>query len=830
MARIVLLLTVVFSLFSYADDEDFVPSEEVIPGTISYNNITEVRNFILMASEYDPELLQMVADIDGQLKEKDIHWHDTKDIFGEYNAEGRTYRTTRQSFRADRILPKRPLILFQSDARDMAAGTQLLNVVVHEYYHYKDYSDAYGAGTSPENSAYQRGYQTMLNMFWHFMLSEALVDEGKSPILGDLWKARLRAYAIELSRELNSYLQDEYGPLQRFAAPLAFKACVRDLERQEMARVLRDFHELLGKKGTIAEHLDALEKTARFKYATDLANASCITSISESGTLQNTSPVGYGGPRKALAMFSVNLPAGHKLTIEKLSGGNDIFIDAGEEEVGTPVKKFVKKGGVYAWETKRTISFEKEGRKVIIVSQRNDIDQSVNFNLKFTGVYTNANNQDVEYDLLSQPVSNTEIAQFGYHPIYEARVSILFSDRSLGMPQEFFRQEAIEFMALEKDFLKISMPQVDNRYGRLYFVRDTPSLPTLPELELVTTFYAWINEIGYTVPKAGRYLFVIYRNTDFEDNTRFTASIQVSRNGATPPTTFQARRLNIAENADYGFHPPSYETTTVNYRKTAPQGFFGHFSYQAMLDLDVMPNDFIDFEDLAEDLNRTIYLVKLENNDLVRIGTLYPWMGSNRFRIEANTKHFLVFGSSELSEDASSQVKMRRWRYSKKGPSEAKIKWLTPAEQAAFGYFPQRTIDLTGTLTAESPKNFVNKDAFFKLYEVNVTNDKVRMILRSPAPTFQRRFMIYKVDEALFSAGQKSLKMVSYIYPWHNEMNTKFEASGRYILALEAYNANLMGSMPFRIYLSQIGMDPQGISIKELSNSEMMELRFRPIE
>jgi hypothetical protein len=74
-------LTLLVAISGFADDEEFIPSVEVIPGTITYNNMTEVRNFLLEASQYNSELMDIALAIQTQLDEILVesarqNWHE----------------------------------------------------------------------------------------------------------------------------------------------------------------------------------------------------------------------------------------------------------------------------------------------------------------------------------------------------------------------------------------------------------------------------------------------------------------------------------------------------------------------------------------------------------------------------------------------------------------------------------------------------------------------------------------------------------------------------------------------------------------------------------
>lgn len=812
------------------DPEELIPSDEVVEGTIAHHNIIEVRNFLLRASEYDDGAMPIAMIIQKQLEDKDIHVHDTKDIFGEYNAEARTYRTTRQSFRADRILPERTLDLYAQSGRDFAAGFRLINVVVHEAQHYKDYNSL-PIGTSPELQAYQRGYQTLLDFYWHYLLAEALVAEQRNTIEKDPSRIRLAVFAIEFARELNSYLVDEYGELGTFKAPQAFKGCVRDLSRREIALMLRDFSNLLSNSGKVTESLEILEKKMRYSYPPNQPTTSCLTTIVDSGQLNMNLPVGFSGPRNAQVIYTVNLPAKHTLVVTKEQAGADIQAHMGEVFVENGLNKLKTFGYLYSWQDSGAAYFENGGVKHIIMSTTSEVIGPINYSLKFKARFVNENNQTIEFDIGSNLLTVAQNAEFGFYPIHEAFSPVLFSNRSVGSANGLSRHEGIEFEAQSGDYLRLNLPAFEGgetRDATLYRVLDTVDEKGLPTLQNVLTIWDWIQVANYQFTDTGKYLILISRRNDYVDNLRFNFGFQLSRNGTTPPTAVRFRRLNLTDLAGYGFHPPSVETAEVKYLSRNASGYFGHFKFQSILKLDTKIGDRIQFDDLGDGLNRTVHLARLENNQFFYEQTVYSWYSQTTFHITKAEPYYLIFGyNDELNEDATSTVQLMRWRHSKVGPTEARIGFMSNDDQVQFGFFPIRRDKLVFNLDANSPVSFFYTGHHFRLYEITIPTNNSRFHLNSPVPRLARRFVLYKVDEAAFQAGQNSLESVAYTWPWYDTLDFQPPEAGRYILLVEAEHKDIVGDVPVMMTWSQIGQTPKDIVMRAMTAAEMNNQAYR---
>jgi hypothetical protein len=816
-------------------DEDpapFIPSlDEVVirSDTPAWDNTIEVRDFLAAADQNTT-----ATAITARLNAGAMYYHSKKDIFGVDNADGRTYRRGRplgisphpyiwQSFRSNYVRPGRRFRILGGNINEFKAGISYMLVLTHEMQHYADY--AANRLTSSENPTYYSNYLQMMQIFRNYVLPNYIRLEETDPQNAALWKQRVVAYLQILSQEMRTYLVEDYGELGTFPPLLTHDRSVGNLTRQQTVEYMNLLTCAIERGTRWSEIWQAFDRKVAFQYPLILGSSSLLLRSPEVGRLSHQMPVGYAGPRRIHTLYEFDVATEDRLILNKTAGEIHIAFALHNVISGQALELANAVHHIYSWSSTGTYTFARPGKRYLVVYEVGENANPVQFGFQLIRVCRDEEGNETRHNVQPYALGLPENAHLGYHPIAEYVPSLLFSENSMGTTDGFDRQEALEFEAQEGDYLRMTVPQVDNRVVRLFRVEDASS-DELPRLHLVAFLYAYHPSADYRVEQTGKYLLVVFRDSSIETNQRLDLNLQFSRNGQTGPDTIQIRTLTQEDYARYGFHPPSLDRITVSFRENSPVGYFSAYRQQMMLDLDTRRGDRIRLLDMASNEGRTLEVVKVVAGNLVFVGRIYPWHDNTQFQAEDDARHLLIVSNAQdFTFRRDTFLQMRRWRHSRGGPQEARLRWLATEEQAAFGYFPIRVLDVRGTLNHDSPTGFVSRNRHFQNYEFRVAAN-VRMHWVSEQPPINRRFILSRVDEPLFNQGQPCLHPVLRTFRWSNSF-TKDLTPGRYVLTLEADEAGTTGEVPFRISFSQNGVSPAAIDLVPMANADMLDPRFR---
>ncbi len=798
-------------------------------GTLERGNLEQVLD--LLESTPSPEATQIAWRIRKTLDtaDNDLGVHDTKDYFGEFNAEGRTFRWMETTIRADRALPNYAFDMTSANMKDYRKGLALMNVMVHEMYHYEDYVNNGGIGSSPENKTYPRGHKLMYTVLNFKVFKDYLIALKNGEGTVQLKRNRALVYMQTLSKELRSYNESDHGAyVKKDFNPLhRGNTCWRPLNRIEAANYLIHTRLLINDNSkTYKQVIDGLENLINYKYPGKIGKE-CVKDSPQVGLLNNQDPVGRQGPLIHQKMYRLRMNSSkHRLVLEKTSSHKKFNVEIFSlNGMARGVKTLKYEGILYSFYDRYDYTVGNLGEKILILSG----DISLPTGLNAFAYYYDDDNKKISYNVGLTPISDASQSDYGYHPIYEKNFELIFDNHSVSARASDHRFEAIEFLAKQNDYIHVSIPQLDSRNGTLMRLTGKMDARGVPEQVFVASLYSFYTTLGIRLIEAGRYILYVERDSDsLRYNRNLKVNFQLSRNGKDAPTLADAKIVTPQRFAMFGNHTPLMKHFNFSLSDKNVQRMQYPFYWHKMIDLKTSKGNIIHYRDVHINDNRVVLIMKRGPDGFQEVNRIYSFEDYKKVRIYDDLPHYLVFMND--SAHVSSRTvgfSLTKFHQGSQAPDHFIPEYVDNATQAGFNLFPIRVIKDNVRFDKKTSKGLIYGNQY-RLITFNMPANGIIYFYNS-THFIRRRFVLFKIDEEKFEANQPSLKNIHYSYSWETSFSKEM-TSGKYALAIESEDRSIVeGEAFFKMSISLDGVSPHLIHYQKVTNQNAVLRKYELI-